>query len=242
MDTSNAPTDDGIPSGTVVVHTRTVRRPVGKVYWVSAVVTVLLLTIALGVSGGPGLEQTLKKDVLRALEGAGLEDIAVSVDGRMVTANVPTGADAGAVKDVVSKVDGVSAVTAMLVYASYSEAQGCADLQSKLDRATDNQRIPFQGSSTRPTAAGAQMLRAVAKLLEGCKPAVVYVGGHTDPGTRFGSTISLDRARTMTKALQSLGIAPNRLAPRGYGDQFPFDKSGKNEARNERGSIIVRSQ
>lgn len=242
MDTANEKPDDGAPSGTVVVQTRTVRRPVGKVYWISAVVMVVLLTIAIGVSRGPGLEQTLKKDVLRALDGAGFEDVAVSIDGRMVTANVPTGVDADEVKDVVSEVDGVSAVTAMLVYASYAEAKGCTDLQGKLDRVTNKQRIPFQGQSTKPTAAGAQMLRAVAKLLEGCDPAVVYVGGHTDPGTRFGSTISLDRAKAMTRLLQSYGIAPNRLAPRGYGDQFPIDKSGKYEARNERGSIIVRSQ
>lgn len=242
MDKANETRDDGIPSGTVVVQTRTVRRPVGKVYWISAVVAVVLLTIAIGVTRGPGLEQTLKKDVLRALDSAGFEDIAVSVDGRMVTANVPTGVDSDEVKAVVSDVDGVSAVTAMLVYASYAEAKGCADLQEKLDRVTRNQRIPFQGQSTRPTEAGAQMLRGVAKLLDGCRPAVVYVGGHTDPGTRFGSTISLNRAKTMTKMLQSLGIAANRLAPRGYGDQFPIDKTGNNEARNERGSIIVRSQ
>lgn len=242
MDTSYATPDDGGSTGTIVVETRTVRRPVGKAYWISAVVTVVLLTIALGVSRGPGLEQTLKKDVLQALDSAGLDDIAVSVDGRMVTANVPSGADADEVKKVIDEVDGVSAVTAILVYASHAEARECADLQRKLDRVTRNQRIPFQGQFVRPTAEGAQMLRAVARLLTACKPAVVYVGGHTDLGTRLASTISLDRARTMTRMLKALGIEGDRLAPRGYGDQFPIDKTGRNGARNERGSIIVRSQ
>ena len=244
MDTSTSTADDGIPSGTVVVETRTVRRPVGKVYWSGAVIVVLLLTMGLGVSRGPGLEQALKRDVLAALEREGFGDVNVSVDGRMVTANVPTGVEANEVKEVVSDVDGVSAVSAMLVYASYAEARDCTNLQQKLDRATDKQRIPFAGESTRLTAEGTRMLREVAKLLGACKSAVVYVGGHTDPGTRFGSTVSLDRAEGMAKLLKSFGIARARLEPRGYGDQFPIDKSRSAAARakNERGSITVRSQ
>src|SRR5688500_8696647 len=107
MDTSTTTTDDGIPSGTVVVETRTVRRPVGKVYWVGAVIGVLLLTMGVGVSRGPGIEQALKKDVLAALDEAGFEDVSVSVDGRMVTANVPTGVEAAEVKKVVDDVAGV---------------------------------------------------------------------------------------------------------------------------------------
>ena len=244
MDTSTSTTDDGIPSGTVVVETRTVRRPAGKVYWVSAVIVVLLLTMGVGVSRGPGIEQALKKDVLAALDGAGFDDVNVSVDGRMVTANVPTGIEADEVKQVVSDVDGVSAVSAMLVYASYAEARDCADLQEKLDKATRNQRIPFQGETSKLTSEGTQMVRAVAKLLKACEAAVVYVGGHTDPGTRFGSTLSLDRAKVMAKLLKSLGISGKRLEPRGYGDQFPIDKarSAAAKAKNERGSIAVRSQ
>ena len=244
MDTSTTTNDDGVLSGTVVVETRTVRRPVGKVYWVGAVIVVLLLTMGVGVSRGPGIEQALKKDVLAALDDAGFKDVSVSVDGRMVTANVPTGVEADEVKKIVSDVDGVSAVSAMLVYASFAEARDCADLQKKLDKATAGQRIPFQGESTRLSAEGDKMLREVSKLLEACESAVVYVGGHTDPGTRFGSTISLDRANVMAKLLKSWGIDKDRLEPRGYGDQFPVDKSRSAAARakNERGSIVVRSQ
>jgi outer membrane protein OmpA-like peptidoglycan-associated protein len=211
---------------------------------VGAVIVVLLLTMGVGVSRGPGIEEALKKDVQAALTDAGFDEINVSVDGRMVTANVPTGVEADEVKKVVSDVDGVSAVSAMLVYASYAEARDCADLQKKLDKATRDQRIPFQGDSTRMSAEGSKMLREVSRLLEACESAVVYVGGHTDPGTRFGSTISLDRARVMAKLLKSWGIDKDRLEPRGYGDQFPIDKSRSAAARakNERGSIVVRSQ
>lgn len=244
MDTSTSTAAGDSPSGTVVVETRTVRRPAGKVYWFSAVIVVLLLTMGLGVSRGPGIEQALKKSVLAALDREGFDNVRVSVDGRMITANVPNGTDADEVKQVVDAVEGVSAVSAMLVYASYAEARDCADLQKKLDTATGKQRIPFQGESTRLSSEGTRMLRAVAKLLDACSTAVVYVGGHTDPGTRLGSTLSLDRAKVMVKLLKSYGISPKRLEPRGYGDQFPIDKarSAAARAKNERGSIAVRSQ
>ena len=244
MDTLPRTADDGSPSGTVVVETQTVRRPVGRSYWVSAVVVVVLLTMAVGVTRGFALEQSLKKDVLRALTAAGYEDVDVSVDGRMITANVTDGVDADAVKEVVSEVDGVSAVTAMLVYASYAEARSCGGLQDKLDNATNNQRIPFEGRSSRLSSAGSAMLRDVAKLLTACETAVVFVGGHTDPGTRLGSTLSLERAELMAKVLKGLGIDKERLEARGYGDQFPVDKADTAAARNrnERGSIIVRRQ
>ena len=244
MDTSASTGDGDMPSGTVVVETHTVRRPAGKVYWVGAVIVVLLLSMGVGVSRGPSIEQALKKDVLTALGDARFKGVSVSIDGRMVTANVPTGVEAGEVKKVVSAVDGVSAVSAMLVYASYAEARECADLQDKLDEATNDQRIPFDGESTRLTGEGADMMRAVGRLLKACETAVVHVGGHTDPGTRFGSTLSLDRAKVMVKLLKSWDIAKDRLEPRGYGDQFPIDKDrgAAARAKNERGSIIVRSQ
>jgi len=243
MDTSTMSLDRA-PSGTVVVETRTVRRPAGKVYWFFAVLVPVLLTIGVGVSRGPNIEQDLKKDVLHSLDAAGLDAVRVSVNGRIVTADVPNGVDVDRVKSIVSAVDGVSAVTAKPAYASYAEAENCANFQTKLDKATHNERIPFVGQSTRLKAEGSQMLRDVAKLLEGCPSAVVYVGGHTDSHTRYGSTISLARAKVMVKLLESFGIGGKQLEPRGYGDEFPISKydTPAGWAHNERGSIIVRSQ
>ena len=244
MATPNAPSDDGPPTGTIVVETRTVRRPLTRSYWVTAVTVPVLLTIGVGVSRGPGIEDSLKRDVQRALTSAHFDEVDVAIDGRIITAEVPSGVDPEAVKEVVADVHGVSAVSSKLVYASYAEARACSELQDKLDNATRKQRIPFQGTTARLTAEGTAMLRGVAKLLEACKTAVVYVGGHTDPSTRLGSTLSLDRAKVMAKLLKSYGIEPARLEPRGYGDQFPIDesRSAAGRARNERGSIIVRSQ
>lgn len=243
MDTPTTSTDDA-STGTLVVETRTVRRPLGRVFWVCAVLVPVMLTIGIGVSRGPTIEQLLKKDVQTALVAADIDGVGLRVDGRIVTAEVPTGVDVDAVKKVVEDVSGVSAVSAKMVYASYAEARNCANLQAKLDKATHEQRIPFSGSSEKVTPEGDRMLRAVAKILDACKAAVVYVGGHTDPGTRYGSTISLERAKQMTKILKSYGIDGDRLEARGYGDQFPIDesRSAAARARNERGSIIVRSQ
>jgi outer membrane protein OmpA-like peptidoglycan-associated protein len=200
--------------------------------------------MGIGVSRGPVMEQALKKQVQKALAAADFGGVGVSVDGRIVTAEVPAGVDADEVKQVVSKVDGVSAVSSKPVYASYAEARSCANLQGKLDKATRDQRIPFAAGSERINGDAQTMLKAVAKILDACRSAVVYVGGHTDPKTKYGSTLSLERAKLMAKLLKSYGIAPSRLEPRGYGDQFPIDESGSaaGRARNERGSIIVRSQ
>ena len=243
MDTTTM-TLDRAPSGTVVVETRTVRRPAGKVYWFFAVLVPVLLTIGVGVTRGPTIEQDLKKDVLHSLDAAGLDEVRVAVNGRIVTADVPTGIDVSRVKDLVSGVPGVSAVSAKPAYASYAEAKSCSNFQDKLDKATHNERIPFAGESTRLKPEGSQMLRDVAKLLKACPSVVVYVGGHTDPHTRFGSTLSLARAKVMVKLLESFGIGGKQLQPRGYGDQFPISPydSPAGQARNQRGSIIVRSQ
>ena len=243
MDTPTTSTDES-SSGTVVLETRTVRRPLGRVFWVCAALVPVMLTVGIGVSRGPTLEQLLKKDVQSALVAADIDGVGLRLDGRIVTAEVPTGVDVDAVKKVVADVKGVSAVSAELVYASYAEARNCANLQVKLDKATHDQRIPFSGSSEKVSSQGARMLRDVAKILDACKTAVVYVGGHTDPGTRYGSTISLERAKQMSKILKSYGIDADRLEARGYGDQFPIDeaRSDAARARNERGSITMEGE
>ena len=243
MDTPTTSTDEA-SSGTLVVETRTVRRPLGRVFWVCAALVPVMLTIGIGVSRGPSVEHLLKKDVQTALVAADIDGVGLRVDGRIVTAEVPTGVDVDKVKNVVADVNGVSAVSAKMVYASYAEARDCANLQAKLDKATNNERIPFSSGSEKVTSAGAAMLRDVAKILQACKTAVVYVGGHTDPSTKLGSTLSLERAQLMRKLLKSFGVDGDRLEARGYGDQFPIDESGSaaGRARNERGSIIVRSQ
>jgi outer membrane protein OmpA-like peptidoglycan-associated protein len=166
------------------------------------------------------------------------------MDGRRVTAEVPTGRDPEAVAAVLSALPAFGAVATTAVYASRAEARACRTLQRDLDRVTNRQQLPFVGTSTSPAAAGRQMVGAVARLLHGCRPAVVTVGGHTDGSTVNGSTISLQRARVVAAMLKDAGIASDRLLPRGYADQFPVDErdGAVADARNQRVSVVVAGQ
>src|SRR5699024_669150 len=136
----------------------------------------------------------------------GLKGVKLTVDGRSVSAGVPTGEDPAEVERVLSGVPGVMSVDTENVYRSAREARACQDIQRKIDRATHNQRIPFSGSSTRLTPAGSGMVATVGKLLTACGAVSVTVGGHTDSSTVGGADISLERARVIIDALKKAGI------------------------------------
>lgn len=230
--------------GTWVVRRRRVRRPLGTLFWVAAFVLPLGLTVLAALSRTPVLERSLRTEALSALAGSGITHVRVVVDGRQLVAKVPTGTNAVTVSRLLRRVPGVQGVETVPVYASKAEAKACAHLQSKLDRVTDGETIPFLGVSTRLSATGNRMVQAAARLLRACRPATVIVGGHTDTQVAGGSTVSLDRARVLLRALHAQGIATARMTPRGYGDQFPVTDgtSAAARARNQRGSIAVEEQ
>ena len=230
--------------GTWVADRKRVRRPLGVLFWIAALVVPLGLTATVALSRGPALERSVRADAMSALHRAGLKHVRVVVDGRQVVAKVPTGTRVDRVETTLLAVPGVETVRAVSVYASKAEARACAGLQSKIDRATHRQQIPFAGASTRLTATGSRMLHAVGKLLLACRPATVIVGGHTDTHTPNGSTVSLVRAQVMVRALHAQGIAIGRLVPRGYGDEFPVTRgsTAAAQARNQRGSVAVQGQ
>lgn len=217
------------------------RRPGGSRLFLASVAVILGLTSAVGFLSRGGMERGLESSASAALEAAGQTGITLSFEGRIVTAQVPTGRDADTVRQVLAGVEGISSVQVEKVFRSAKEAKACENVQTKIDRATKQQRIPFSGTSTRPTPAGEQMLRDVAQLLRACGAVNVIVGGHSDSATRGGPTISLERARSMIALLQKQGIAANRMQPRGYGDQFPVDRGDgpASRAANQRGSIAV---
>lgn len=231
------------PLMSLVTEKQTVRRPLGNLYVLAFVLVPVLLTAAVGFLQASAVEDDLESDARAALAAEKVKGVDLELAGRVVTAKVPTGQDPDTVEKAISGVAGVAEVEVVRVYASAAEAKACKDLQKKIDRATDNQRIPFSGSSTRLTPAGEAMVREVGKLLDACGPAVVTVGGHTDSHTSNGSTISLQRARLMVRMLRNAGVEPERLLPRGYGDQFPVDEGDgpAAQAANQRGSIAVES-
>ena len=240
------PPDTSYPQveGTWVVDRQRVRRPLGALFWIAALVVPLALTVTVALSRTPAIEHSLRADAMAALHRAGIERVRVIVDGRQLVAKVPTGTRMGRVETTLLAVPGVETVRTVSVYASKAEARACAHLQDKLDRATNRQHIAFVGGSTRLTAIGAHMLHAVGKLLLACRPATVIVGGHTDTHTPNGSTVSLLRAQVLVRALHQQGVPIARMVPRGYGDEFPVTKgdSSSAQARNQRGSIAVEGQ
>lgn len=233
--------EDGAVRRELITEQRSVRRPLGSAYTVVFFAVPLLLTALIGMARADSVEGELRGDAAAALSDRGVEDVELRLHGRDITALVPTGQNPDRVRSALEQMDGAGTVTIERVYASDEEARACSTLPQKLDKATNDQRIPFAGTSTQLTPNGVRMMREVATLLKACEPAVVTVGGHSDPRTSNGSTVSLKRARVMVRFLRDAGVDPDRLRPRGYGNQFPMSKgSGPgDQAANQRGSVQV---
>ncbi len=223
------------PDYRMVQDKKLARRAPGTRLVVAGLVLPALLAAGGGFLVGPDAEDALEQDTTRALKAEGVRGVKVEADGPFVTAYVPTKVDPLRASRVVEAVPGVSAVTTERVFASKKEAQACAKLKSKLDKATGKQRIPFVGRTSRLTATGQAMVKEAARLVAACGSARVYVGAHTDSSTPRGSTLTIKRARTMIDLMRKVGVPEERLVPRGYGAQYPV---GEAKQRNERGSIL----
>ena len=228
-------------SSTVASERHRVRQPLPRLFWVIVVVVPLALTALVGITQGRALEATLVSQARSALAEEGIKGVRLTADGRRLTAGVPTGRDPEKVSRVLVGVSGVSAVKTTGVFANAAEARACTDLQKKLDRATKGQHIGFDGSSTRLTASGRQMVAAVGALLKACPPATAVVGGHTDGSTFNGPEISLRRARLVIDLLARAGVQRQQLEPRGYADQFLLAErdDAASRARNQRASVVA---
>ena len=239
MDSQADPTPPG-PGQSLVEETHRVRRPLGGLFWLVSLVALAALVVGTTFVSHSRVEDSLRTSASEHLDAVGMKGVALEVDGVNVTAKVPFGRDVHDVEAQVATVPGVGFVTSEQVYRSKAERKACTNLQRDLDRVTDKRRIPFVGTTARPTPAGMAMLKRSAALLKACPGATVIVGGHSDPHTKNFSTLSLDRARVMVAALKKDGIPVARLTARGYGDEFA--QSGDSPAvrqRNERGSLTV---
>lgn len=237
-DQSPAPGLDVPGRLTVRVEKKRVRRTLTRRYWAIAAAGPLLVTAALATLQAPGLEQAVAANAEEQLEAPKFDGVRLEVDGRHVTAMVPVGTRTDQVEKAVASADGVASVLSRRGFASGAEKRACDDLQGKVDRATDQQSIPFDGTSARLTSSGVRMVEEVASLLEACGPAVAVVGGHADSGVSDAAALSLQRARAIAAELQEHGVADDRIQTRGYGDEFPL--STTDAAQNHRGSISAR--
>ncbi|WP_432981994.1 OmpA family protein [Dactylosporangium sp. CA-233914] len=83
--------------------------------------------------------------------------------------------------------------------------------------------VEFENDSATLTAQGRAVVENAASILR-ANPAIrVSIEGHTDlTGTAaHNQTLSENRARTVLDTLVSLGIAPDRLSSRGFGESRP---------------------
>lgn len=245
MDVADDPTGpEPSVSRSLVIDKHRVRRPIGKGFWTLAAVVPVMLTAVVGLTQGPAVEKALRTEAQGALAAQGIKGVKIVADGRFLTAKVPTGKDPAVVETVLSAVEGVTTVQTTSVYASPAEAKACANLQHKVDRATQGQRITFVGGSTQLTVEGRERALAVAQLLRACPSAVATIGGHTDSHIYDGADVSFARAQVILRLLKAERISSTRLKPRGYADQFPIAEGDTlaAQARNQRGSIAVAGQ
>ena len=193
MATSDGTTEpDSEPSRTLVTERRTVRRPVGNLYILAFLVVPVLLTALIGFTQQGAVEETLAQSAetraVRARRSRGCGSCSTAAS---LTAQVPSGQRPDPSRRPSPASTGWLSCGSSRCTPRRPRKKACTDLQKKIDKATDKQRIPFAGTSSRLTSAGQQMMREVGDLLDACGLAVVTVGGHTDPRTSNGSTISL---------------------------------------------------
>ncbi len=215
------------------------RRPLGAGYWLTALLVAGALVATTTYTQRRASRRRWRAAVEKRLAARGLGKVEVALEGRVVTAAVPAGEDEDKVERTVGAVDGVAAVETTQSFANAEQRRTCQALGRELDRATNDQRIPFAGETAQLTSEGRALVRAAAQVLTLCPVGDVVVGGHSDDDTPSGSTLSLTRARLLVRLLEDAGVEAERLEARGYGDQFPVDDADTTAARqrNQRGSI-----
>lgn len=100
------------------------------------------------------------------------------------------------------------------------------------------QRVHFARDSVELTAEGHAALRRVAELLRAHADVNLFIEGHADPrGTpEYNLGLGQQRAATVSRYVEGLGIAPERLQLTSYGEERPLapESSQSALARNRR--------
>jgi OmpA-OmpF porin, OOP family len=104
-------------------------------------------------------------------------------------------------------------------------------------------RLLFDTDSAQLRPESQEQLRNIAAIMKAYPNVHIRVGGYTDNtgDPQHNLTLSQDRADGVVAQLISLGIAPDRLDARGYGDQYPVadNSTAEGRARNRRISMRV---
>ncbi len=107
-------------------------------------------------------------------------------------------------------------------------------------------RLGFASSSAELTPESQAQVDAIVAILEAYPTVHVKIGGYTDNtgDPEFNLKLSDDRAKSVMQALIDKGIAADRLAAEGYGDQHPVASNDTAEGRalNRRTALSVRQR
>lgn len=104
-------------------------------------------------------------------------------------------------------------------------------------------RIQFATDSATLEPQSTEQLNNVAAILKSYPAVHLKIGGYTDNSGDPAHNLSLSQARanSVVAQLTSMGIAPDRLLAKGYGDQWPQGDNATEEGRalNRRVSMLV---
>ena len=103
--------------------------------------------------------------------------------------------------------------------------------------------LNFQTASTQLTADSEATVTGLSQILKAYPNVHVQLSGHTDNtgAADANQRLSLARADTVRDMLVSSGIAPDRIATNGYGQDRPIAPNNTDEgrARNRRTELTV---
>ena len=107
----------------------------------------------------------------------------------------------------------------------------------------DFDRLLFDTDSATLQPQSTAELNEVATILKACPAVRLTVGGYTDNtgDPEHNQMLSQQRADSVCNQLASMGIAPNRLVAKGYGDSHPVGDNSTEDGRalNRRISMLV---
>ena len=212
----------------------------GGVPWLVALAALALMLFTLVERLGH-IPDALEGRALEAVRAAGIEGLAIDVDGRDVTlaGELAPGIDRAALIARVAATDGVRVVRDELVV--IDPVARLRDARTRFRErlaGVDVAALAFEPGSTSLTAAADATLDALVALLNEFPDFRVRIAGHTDDTGRADVNLRLsgERAEAVASRLAARGIDPARLIAKGYGATRPIadNDTGIGRARNRR--------
>lgn len=122
------------------------------------------------------------------------------------------------------------------------------DATRPIDKGTwfDFDRLSFKTAASDLTPESRAQVEAVAEIMKAFPASQIKIGGYTDNqgDPQMNLKLSDERARRVMSELVSLGIAADRLAAEGYGEQHPLagNDTAEGRAKNRRTALSVRQR